>query len=356
MENHVKKRQSGIELLRVCTMLGVIILHYNDGRAFVYVSEGGLNQYILYFLESICICAVDLFVLISGYFLCTTEKRSLGKVVELFVQVIFYKGIWYILMSGLGYTEFSVKLLIRAIIPNNYFVMLYSALYVISPYINIVLKNLNRSMKKKLLITMLLLFSVYPILADAVEEILETEIMGLSTVGAWGSQSGYTIVNFILMYLIGAYIRLENIRLRKRNSVLIGLLMVCGIFGWSIANEYTLVHGIRSAWCYHNPFVIALAVVLFLCFKEMNFYSKWINELAKAAFTCFLIQGLFLDYVNIESAVSSSWWKMLLHIGIVAIGIYLASYVIYKIYDWMMRKLMSYLTIVVDKIDISIHE
>lgn len=35
----VKKgtRESGIELLRILAIMGVVVLHYNDGRAFNYV-------------------------------------------------------------------------------------------------------------------------------------------------------------------------------------------------------------------------------------------------------------------------------------------------------------------------------
>ncbi len=47
--NEKKERESGIELLRILTMLGVVMLHYNDGRAFKYVTEGSHSQYILFF-------------------------------------------------------------------------------------------------------------------------------------------------------------------------------------------------------------------------------------------------------------------------------------------------------------------
>ena len=61
-----KERQSNIELLRIFLMLGVIILHYN-GVGALY-SAHGINYLIVIGLESLCICAVDLFMLISGYF------------------------------------------------------------------------------------------------------------------------------------------------------------------------------------------------------------------------------------------------------------------------------------------------
>lgn len=87
-------RASNIELLRIITMFGVIILHYNNesiGGAFKYVAPSSLNYYVLDFLESVFICAVDLFVLITGYYMINTQKRSIIKPLKLIIQVIVFK-------------------------------------------------------------------------------------------------------------------------------------------------------------------------------------------------------------------------------------------------------------------------
>ena len=65
-----KERQSNIELLRMLAIMGVVILHYNNqyfGAAFELVQPETVNYYILSVLESLSICAVDLFILISVY-------------------------------------------------------------------------------------------------------------------------------------------------------------------------------------------------------------------------------------------------------------------------------------------------
>lgn len=77
-----KKRESNIELLRILAMIGVIVLHYNNseiGGALKYVQPDSLNEIILLALESMFICAVDVFVLITGYFLSNSRKRNLDK-------------------------------------------------------------------------------------------------------------------------------------------------------------------------------------------------------------------------------------------------------------------------------------
>ena len=76
------KRYSNIELLRLLIMLGIIVLHYYNksiGGRLKYVSYNSINYFILILIESLCICAVDLFMLISGYFYCK-EKSNITKV------------------------------------------------------------------------------------------------------------------------------------------------------------------------------------------------------------------------------------------------------------------------------------
>ena len=92
-------RNSNIELLRILSIIGVIILHYNYelyGGAFSYVTPHSINEFILYLLEYSNIVAVDIFVLISGYFLSQNNSRSIIKPLKLIVQVIFIAAVFYL--------------------------------------------------------------------------------------------------------------------------------------------------------------------------------------------------------------------------------------------------------------------
>jgi len=154
-EKTKQARESGIELLRILAMMGVILLHYNNatmGKALVLANEGSINQYIVYLFENICICGVCIYIMISGYFICTTQTRKLSKVFELFLQIFLFKCAFYILNILSGAEVFSLKGFFVNTIPNNYFVILYSVLYIISPYINVVLLKLSKKQFEKLLI------------------------------------------------------------------------------------------------------------------------------------------------------------------------------------------------------------
>ena len=162
-----KERKSNVELLRIAAILGVIVLHYNGMVGFGAVADGSVNQWILLFLESLCICAVDLFILISGFFLCRTGERKLIKAVELVVMVMA-AGILKYALSLIGPGGFSLKGLISAVIPNNYFITLYVTLYLVSPYLNRITDSLSTRQYRNFLCLLLALFSLIPTGLDAV--------------------------------------------------------------------------------------------------------------------------------------------------------------------------------------------
>lgn len=340
-----KARQSGIELLRILTMFGVVFLHYNDGRGFAHVEDGSVNYYILFALESLCICAVDLFIIISGYFLCNSQRRSLGKIFSLILEYIIVKEGFYICTALISDdTAITVKGLVFNILPNNYFIILYAALYIISPYINIIFSRFSKREWNALMVTAILLFSVWPCLVDLLGEIRGEAFTGLSTISRTGSSGGFNIMNFILMYLVGSYLRKNELseKLQKK-TVLLPCIAGCAavIFAWAMVTERLTLVGLRSSWVYHNPLVILLAVMLFLCFAKMKFSAGWVNELAKAAFTCFLVHNYLLDHVGIEDFVNGNTFIMLGHIIAVVVGMYLLSYVLFKLYDLASRPLIS---------------
>ena len=223
MEQVKKERQSNIELLRILLIIGVIILHYNNktiGGGFEYVKYESIIFYILYILESVFICAVNLFMLISGYFMCTSYKRNLWKPIELVVQVILFSLGIYFFKIILKTDDFSIKSLFGRFVPANYFVILYIVVYFFSPFVNKLLYSLDNKQLKLFVITSVLLFSVYPTLVDIFRELTGKEWNGLSSIGMYGSQWGYSVVNFLLMYILGAYIKIQGYsNLHQRNIV-----------------------------------------------------------------------------------------------------------------------------------------
>lgn len=345
-------RQSNIELLRILAIIGVIILHYNHrdgGGGFNYVVQGSANELMLRFLESLFICAVDVFILISGYFMCTTNKRNIIKPLQLILQMtIFSTGI-YLFKVIFGFRDFALKSLMGALVPANYFVILYVVLYFISPYINLAMEKLSEHKKRQAVIIMAVLFSIYPSLVDIFTAASGREWMGLSTIGAWGSQWGYTIVNFTLLYIIGAYIRTaepSKKRYKTQSLLLILCILTIVLTAWSLLDEDT-------AWEYCSPFVIIEAVVIFLLFSRLRMgTNKVINEFAKGAFSVYLLHPIFLPYVGAEKFVQGGILRLGGVIFLTAMGLYIICWAVYEIYNKVtfpiFKKLEKVISITID--------
>lgn len=236
----------------------------------------------------------------------------------------------------MGADTLTIKGLIMTLIPSNWFVILYSTLYIISPYINILLEQLSGKQKKKMVMVLFTIFSVWPTIVDLSGEILGKEWIGLSSVGMYGSEWGYSIVNFLLVYIIGAYLYHMEECQNKRNKkqLLFCLLMtILIITGWAFLNERATLFTERSAWEYCNPLVIIEAVIIFLVLKDMKpFHSKIVNNLAKGCFTVFLLQNTFIRKLHIDKYINGNVLLLLFHLLLNCVVIYIICWIIYIIY------------------------
>ena len=104
------KRNSNIELLRIVLMSFVITLHYNGmGGHALELYTSGVNFYFTRFTEAFGICAVDCFVLISGFFLSYNRKIKVKKILHILIVVIglkFFDFLFQILIDG---NNFSLR-------------------------------------------------------------------------------------------------------------------------------------------------------------------------------------------------------------------------------------------------------
>ena len=124
------------------------------------------------------------------------------------------------------------------------FVILYIVVYFISPYINILMQKISIKTNLRLIICIIGAFILWPTIVDVMEHIDNGQFWGLSSIGMYGSQKGYTIVNFVMMYMIGALIRLcEEKDVFSRISIFMLVVLLFGvlisIYLWSMWDRST---------------------------------------------------------------------------------------------------------------------
>lgn len=338
-----KHRQSNIELLRILAAGGVILLHYNNagmGGGFLYVKAWSINQLVMMFFESIFVCAVNLFVLISGYFMAEKKTADLLKPLSIILQVIVYALAFYVLLVVIGSRQFSLNGIINCFIPNNWFIILYAALFVISPYINKFIGDFNVRDKINIIIVLGIVFCLLPTLADALSIWTGKEFMGLSTIGMYGSQDGYTIVNFIIMYMVGNVMRdIKPFQQKKQVLYLLAVIML--IFAWALLDN-ALLHEKHSSWAYCNPLVVIEAILVFQIFRNIKIeYNRIINRLAAASLSVYIFHTKVIGKIGIEHFVNRQLYVMIGHILLSCIAIYFTSWVTFEIYSRLISPLYN---------------
>lgn len=136
-----------------------MILHSN----LIYYNDYGIKKVIVSFVLYGGKIGVILFILISGYYMIES-KFKINKLLKLWIEIFFYSvgiEIFFILIMK---KEFSISNIIKSFIPisnNNYWFMTsYFAMYLISPFINKIIKSNDTDKNRKILIILFIILSI----------------------------------------------------------------------------------------------------------------------------------------------------------------------------------------------------
>ena len=352
-------RQSNIELLRIFAAIGVVFVHLNNeklGGIIPVADKFGLCQFILMFLRVFAITGVNTFILITGYFQANKKSSDLFKPLRLIIDLLIFLAIFftgYQIMTGGNY---SFEAFVYNFIPSNWFILVYSGLYILSPFINKLWNALKNKEKITLVTTAFLLYSVYPLLFDFLL------IRGLTTYGLDGDQGGYNIVNFVLLYIIGCSLRdidknkdeakaaaakiLHVSEKSIKSSILplliivdVGLVLMIAYFGAILSGRHPYS---STVFYYNNPLVIILTVLLFLSFKSLNIpCNKVINYIARSTFYVYIIHLHLIRLFKVSSVTTDDTLSLICYIFTMTLMIFVTSFVCFAVYDLTFGKLLN---------------
>ena len=162
-----QERNLGIDLLRIFCMFLICILHVcGQGRAMVrYVGREEV-WYSVYILETAAYCAVNTYGMISGYVGIRSVRRP-SRLVELWLRVFWYSALGTLIAVTVFHLPVESDTLYKALFPTMWktywYFSSYVGVFVVEPYLNRLVKSLGSTGKKKLMITLFLLCSVFPL-------------------------------------------------------------------------------------------------------------------------------------------------------------------------------------------------
>lgn len=206
------------------------------------------------------------------------------------------------------------------------------------------IKKLELKSLKLLIAILLIVFSVYVTGVDLLNKITGKEIMGLGTIGMYGSQYGYTIVNFVILYIIGAYIKISNIKMKLNIKWCLGGVGIIILPFLFLILEKRIWEEPYITLEYCNPLIIAEAVFLFCMFNSIKICnSKIISRLASESFSVYLLHTSFLPLFSIFQFVNKGILVLFFHVGITCAIIYAICWLIGRLYHVMTKFLIIYI-------------
>ena len=147
------KRQSGIELLRIIAMIQIIFLHaYTYGLLHdASKAAGDIDSILVTFVWSFCRTPVDVFIMISGYFMITSHfdiKKTIRRGGKIYGAMIFYSIILSIIFFISDPSLININSVIKAFTPlmsrTWYFLSNYLIILLLSPFLNKMLASLSK--------------------------------------------------------------------------------------------------------------------------------------------------------------------------------------------------------------------
>ena len=333
-----KERSSNIELLRIIAMVFVVVLHYL-GKSGTLLPWGSkyftMNTWFAWAIEAFALVAVNVYVLIGGYFL-TDAKFKISRIIRLWLQTWFYSaGVWFVFLAldkvPVDYTGgYWVSMFLLPITSQHYwFASIYIFLCLLAPFLGIAARKMSKKQLKTCIIVLMILFSrVWRIFLP-----MSTPI----------DDKGYGIIWFICLFMIAAYIRLyipENGKWGKPMLVYVisslGLFLTLPVIGTLSQITGKLPDYYKVFYEYNAPFTIVGAIALFLTFRNIRIkgvkINKVINWMAGLTFGVYLLhehvllRPLWKTFWQVQEYYKTPYFVLHM-VGVVAI-VFLAGCVV----------------------------
>ena len=289
-------------------MMLLIIAHHlvvNSGvMEQMWSHPSSLNAIYLFIYGAWGKMAINCFVFITGYYMCTSHI-SVQKFARLFFQVLFYNVIIYCIFLCFGYEQLSWKGVLHLFPINDVqsnFVSCYLLFYLCIPFINILIHNLNQKKHFALIVICLFIYTVLNLFFT----------VSLNYV-SW----------FVILYFISSFIRLYPVKMLEQprkmmwaSFVLLGLSVVSiiGCVYVSVILDKRVQYYFLSDS--NALFAVLTSIALFSFFKNVKIrQSKFINAVASTTFGILMIhansdamrQWLWQDFLCIPQMIDSSF-------------------------------------------------
>ena len=292
-----KTRACGIELLKIICMIMIVISHsipkygeaaFPNSHINLLVPTKDVQTLVILIFNYLGQMANGPFIVCSAYFLLDSSSVKSRKVWNFVFDTFLFSIAFLVVGLGLGF-DIPKSDIIRQILPityeNNWFVGCYLLLYLIHPFLNMVIEKMSQ---KQLLTMNIIAISLY----CGIGFILENKYY-------------YTVfIGFIIYYFITAYVKkyMQNLSANKKWNLWVMIFSVVAIIVTIIVTNYFGFHldvlkNQMCRWCkFINPFIVLFAISSFNLFKQMKFQNKAIETTASVSLLVYIIHENYIFY------------------------------------------------------------
>lgn len=284
-----KKWFEQIDLLRLVLMYMIVVFHIVSRGGVISNTEFLSPRFaIMVLIYTVTSCAVNSYALVSGYVGIDSKKSGSG------FALLWMRVVWYGVLIALGFAVFSSQNVgwttwAKAVFPVSFraywYFTAYFILVIFQPLLNAAVRNVSKAQLGGMILVLLVFVGV----PAAINR------------DAFQLAKGFSAWWLIILYLLGAYIRLYGlIRFVKTRHLWLIFIMVNALelfrrlvynyFYFKLKGEIPFYENMTN---YTAVTTVIAAVCLFLIFERINMkgrcLGRCVRKLASSSFSVYLI-------------------------------------------------------------------
>lgn len=275
----ITKRNGSVELLRIICMFMIVFLHVGTFGLQKYVNNMNVyNQLIYNFFRFISIISVNVFFIISGFFQYN-KKGGFNKNIKIALKVSYFSIAIFVVSLLLFDIKINFDIILKSLFPiffdQYWFITIYILLSLLSPYLNIVIEQINQIEFKKILVGLFLVCNIWQF---------------IQPINGIGVNLGQGILYTSYLYLLGAYLNKYSISFFKINHMHFIMYLVLSTL-LSLVQTLVLHNSFERLFAYNSPVALFQSLLLMIFFKNINYSQDIINRTAKYMLGIYLVHN-----------------------------------------------------------------
>ena len=337
-------RERNFEVMRTMAMFSIVLYHcmcHGIGGSYAFDLRQPVSLLNFTFSDLVLVIgsiAVNLYVLVSGYFLVTAKFKA-SRIVRTWLSTCFYSVLITFIFMTLSLAPWNIVTLGKSFFPVSsdpyWFVSQYIGLLFLSPFLAMLVRQLSYRQYVVLLIGMgLMVMSLIP---------------DFPLGKRFSISHGNSVWSFVYLFLIAGFIRLhlKRISMGKVLTAVVVLALVTMVAQVILGLHDSAGH---LFWLNYNGIILLLSVAVFIWIRQMRVpetgLCDWMVKAAPYSFGVYLIHDhlLMRDWLWHHTLSMTRYAEQWTY-PLVVLGVCLSLFVICALIDVIRQRLFTLLHI-----------